>query len=171
MEELIRLFHHRWAPAVLAELRRQRGSRFVTLSRMLGVGRDSLRRTLTALIEQGLVGRNPGYGHPLRPEYVLTSRGEPVARRCERLLAALDGHEDVVLRKWSAPVLAALSEPSRFSELRERLPGVTGRSLALALKELESAGLVERQVDERARPPAVVYLATSAARPLQRALS
>ena len=171
INDLIAIFHHRWSAPVLAELLRQKGSRFAALVGTLGVGRESLRRTLDSLLELGLVARNPGYGHPLRPEYVLTSRGEPVARRCERLLAALDGHEDVVLRKWSAPVLAALSEPSRFSELRERLPGVTGRSLALALKELESAGLVERQVDERARPPAVVYLATSAARPLQRALS
>src|SRR5947207_13068422 len=68
----IRLFHHRWAVPVLAELRRERGSRFVTLANRIGVTRDSLRRTLSALIDDGLVERNPGYGHPLRPEYVLT---------------------------------------------------------------------------------------------------
>ena len=171
IEDLIRLFHNRWAPAVLAELGRQKGSRFVTLSRVLGVGRESLHRTLAALIEQGLVARNPGYGHPLRPEYVLTSLGEPAARRCERLLGSLDGHADVVLRKWSVPVLVALERPARFSELRARLPGVTGRALALALKELEGAGLVERRVDGQAHPPAVVYASTPDAHKLRRALS
>jgi DNA-binding HxlR family transcriptional regulator len=171
IQDLIELFHYRWAAPVLAELRRQKGSRFVTLARMLGVGRESLKRTLTALIELDLVARNPGYGHPLRPEYVLTHRGEAVAKRCQKLLAALDGNADVALRKWSLPVLAALERPGRFSELRAALPGVTARALALALKDLQSAGLVDRSVDEEAYPPTVVYAATRAARPLQRALT
>jgi DNA-binding HxlR family transcriptional regulator len=171
IRDLIKLFHHRWAPSVLAELGRQRGSRFVTLSRMLGIGRESLRRTLGALIEQKLVARNPGYGHPLRPEYVLTERGKSVAPRCERLLAALDGDADVVMRKWSVPVLVLLERPARFSELRAGLPGVSARALAIALKDLQRAGLVERSVDEQTYPPTVVYTATRTARRLQRALS
>jgi DNA-binding HxlR family transcriptional regulator len=171
ISDLIRLFHNRWGPPVLAELRRQRGSRFVTLSRMLGVGRDSLRRTLAALIDQGLVRRNPGYGHPLRPEYVLTKSGQAVARRCELLLTAVNGNAEIVLKKWSVPILAALARPCRFSELRARLPGVSTRALALALKDLERAGLVERRVDQSARPPAVVYGATRAAKALQQAFS
>src|SRR4051794_8644501 len=143
IEELISIFHHRWAAPVLAELLRQKGSRFAALVGTLGVGRESLRRTLDSLIEQGLVARNPGYGHPLRPEYVLTTRGEDAARRCAKLLAA--GDEDVLLRKWSLPVLTAVTQPSRFSELRAGLPGVTPRALALALKDLQAAGLVERR--------------------------
>src|ERR671932_2722006 len=107
IEELIALFHHRWSAAVLAELRRTRGTRFVVLSKSLGVGRESLRRTLDALIELGLVRRNPGYGHPLRPEYLLTRRGERVAERCATLLALLDGDAEVALKKWSLPVLVA----------------------------------------------------------------
>jgi DNA-binding HxlR family transcriptional regulator len=169
-QDLIRLFHHRWSAPVLAELERQRGSRFVALSRMLGVGRESLRRTLDALIEQGLVARNPGYGHPLRPEYLLTERGREIAHRCGRLLALLDGNADLVLRKWSLPVLAALTRPARFSELRAALPGITGRALALALKDLQQAGLVERRVDDQTYPPGVVYAATTAGRRLQRPL-
>ena len=134
IELLIGLFHYRWSPLVLAELERQHGSRFVALARGLGVGRDSLRRTLDSLVQLGLVARNPGHGHPLRPEYVLTDEGRSVARRCSRLVALLDGHADVALRKWSLPVLVALDAPSRFSELRLRLPGVTARALAIALK-------------------------------------
>ncbi|HEX9597937.1 MAG TPA: winged helix-turn-helix transcriptional regulator [Gaiellaceae bacterium] len=170
IEDLIALCHHRWSAPVLAELERQKGSRFVTLANTLGVGRESLKRTLTALIDLGLVSRNPGYGHPLRAEYVLTPRGRPVAARCVKLLAALNGTADVALRKWSLPVLAALRRPSRFSELRAELPGVTARALAFALKDLQAVGLVRRLVDDETYPPTVVYAATGAARRLRRAL-
>src|SRR3954467_4738348 len=73
--DLIELFHHRWAPPALALLAERDGARFVELQRKLGVGRESLRRALDALLELGLVRRNEGYGHPLRPEYLLTRAG------------------------------------------------------------------------------------------------
>ena len=41
----------------------------------LGVGRESLRATLDALRELGLVQPTPGHGHPMRPEYLLTAAG------------------------------------------------------------------------------------------------
>lgn len=170
IEELIALCHHRWSPPVLAELGRTRGARFVVLMNRLGVGRASLQRALAALIELGLVRRNPGYGHPLRPEYVLTPEGEEAAARCARLLAAVDGKAGVLLRKWSLPVLAALRGNTRFSELREALPGITARALALALKDLERAGLVTRRVEET-YPPSTVYAATAEAARLQRILA
>jgi DNA-binding HxlR family transcriptional regulator len=164
------LFHHRWAVPVLAELRRQRGSRFVTLANRLGVGRDSLARTLSGLMDAALVERNPGYGHPLRPEYVLSSEGERVAGVCERLLSQLEGLRDVALRKWSLPTIGALGGgPLRFSELRSELDGVTARSLTLALKELQAAGLVERLVTDD-YPPGTIYRLTERARPLARVL-
>ena len=169
--DVIALFHHRWAAPVLAELRRQKGSRFAALAGHLGVGRESLRRTLDALIALGLVARNPGYGHPLRPEYVLTRAGADVAARCARLLDAVGDEREVALRKWSLPVLLALRNARRFSELRDELPGVTPRALALALKDLQAAGLVERRVDETSYPPTVTYAATRAAARLQRALA
>jgi DNA-binding HxlR family transcriptional regulator len=162
----IRLFHYRWAAPVLAELRHERGSRFVTLTNRLDVTRDSLRRTLDALCNDGLVERNPGYGHPLRPEYVLTGEGERVAAVCDRLLGVLDGLEDVALRKWSMPVVHALGGgPRRFSELRGLLAGVSPRALALALKDLQKAGLVERAVTND-YPPGTLYRLTPRALPL-----
>jgi len=171
ISDLIALFHHRWAAPVLAELERQKGSRFAALVGILGLGRESLRRTLDALIALGLVARNPGYGHPLRPEYKLTPHGEPVARRCRRLLEELGDERELALRKWSLPVLVALQRAARFTELRDELPGITPRALALALKDLQTAGLVERVVDQGAYPPTVRYAATETARPLQRVLT
>ena len=168
MQDLIALFHHRWSAPVLAELLRQKGSRFAALSGILGVGSDSLRRTLDSLLSLGLVGRNPGYGHPLRPEYVLTRRGERVAARGRPLMDLLRGRglEDVGLKKWSMPVVYALSDdPLRFSELRERLAGISPRALTLALKELEAAGIVERRVTDD-YPPATSYRLAADARRL-----
>jgi DNA-binding HxlR family transcriptional regulator len=161
--EVIGLFHHRWTAPVLAELDRTGGTRAVSLMRRLDVGRDSLGRTLDALIGLGLVRRNPGYGHPLRPEYLLTERGAAVAPACRALLDGLRALEleSVGLNKWSVPLLMALStggEPRarRFSELREELPGISPRALTLALKSLTDARVIERTVLDTF-PPATRY--------------
>jgi DNA-binding HxlR family transcriptional regulator len=147
---------------VLAEIARTKGSRFATLTGRLGVTGESLRRTLAYLVEEALIERNPGYGHPLRPEYVLTRSGRIVGPHARRLVDELAGHEDVALKKWSLPVLAELQEPRRFSELRATLPAGS-RALALALKDLEAARLVRRRVTEE-YPPQVRYEATRTAR-------
>src|ERR1041385_1541458 len=102
-ESLIELFHHRWAPPALALLAERDGARFVELQRRLGVGRESLRRALDGLLELGCIRRNEGYGHPLRPEYVIT----PAGRLAAPLAAAAAAGGDLLLRKWSVPVLVA----------------------------------------------------------------
>ena len=165
MSSLVDLCHHRWTIPVLAEIERTRGSRFATLGGRLGVSNESLRRTLRALEAEGLVTRNPGYGHPLRPEYVFTARGARLGPSARRLLGRLAGHEEIGLKKWSLPVLAALGEPRRFSEIGAALPEATPRALTLALKDLQAAGLVRRTVTDD-YPPAVVYELTPEARPI-----
>ncbi len=57
------------------------------------------------------------------------------------------------------PVVAVLGTQRRFSELRAALPGVTPR--ALALKDLERAGLVERRI-VGGYPPTALYRPTPA---------
>ena len=166
-EQLIGLFHHRWAPPALALLTERGGARFVELQRKLGVGHDSLRRALDGLLELGYARRNPGYGHPLRPEYLVTAAGRPAGAACGRVLAAAE--PDLLLRKWSVPTLAALDDDRRFSDLRGALAGVTPRALALALRDLEAGGLVEREI-VAARPPFAVYRATAAGRAVRQAL-
>jgi DNA-binding HxlR family transcriptional regulator len=156
---------------ILAELHRSAGSRFVPLANRLGLSRESLRQTLLALIELGLVMRNPGYGHPLRPEYVLTTHGRRLAPACAELVDALQrlDFEDGGLKKWSIPVLLELAGERRFAELRDAL-GISPRALTLALKELAEAGLAERRVHS-GFPPSTSYRATPRARPLARAAS
>jgi DNA-binding HxlR family transcriptional regulator len=165
VSNLVDLCHHRWTLPVLAEIERTRGSRFATLTGRLGVSGESLRRTLRALQKDGLVTRNPGYGHPLRPEYLLTPRGSTLGPPAQALLHVLRGHEEIGLKKWSLPVLAALDEPRRFSELRVALPDASPRALTLALKDLQAAGLVRRTVLDD-WPPWVLYELTAAARPI-----
>ena len=156
---LLRLVHRRWAIPVLAELHRAQGSKFVALVSRLGVGRSTLARTLEALIAAGLVARNPGYGHPLRPEYLLTRSGASLAPACADLLAALDSLllRDLALRKWTLPVLLAIRTGARrFSELKRLLPNITDRALARSLRQMESVGLIAREI-QLGYPPAPVY--------------
>src|SRR6201989_1170662 len=136
-EQLVERFHHRWAAPALALLDQRGGARFVELQRKLGVTRESLRRALDALTGLGYVRRNEGYGHPLRPEYLVTERGLAGSGLATRV--STSPARDTLLRKWSVPVLTTLEEPHRFSEIRTRLGGVTPRALALALRDLEDA--------------------------------
>jgi DNA-binding HxlR family transcriptional regulator len=161
--------NRRWALPVIVELHRSQGCKFVTLVNVLGVARETLRETLEALLDAGLVARNPGYGHPMRPEYVLTAPGLRLAPVAERLLEELERRNalELGLKKWSLPILVALGRESRFGELRSRLTPVTPRALTLALKALVQAGLVERRIHE-AFPPATSYRLTSSGRPLSR---
>ena len=55
---------------------------------------------------------------------------------------------EVLSRPWAAHILNALQEgPLRFSEIRERVPGLGDKVLSARLKELESRGIVVRSVD------------------------
>jgi DNA-binding HxlR family transcriptional regulator len=164
--ELIDLFHHRWATPAPALLDERGGARFVELQRKLGVTRESLRRALDALVDLGYVRRNESYGHPLRPEYLITDEGRAASQLAARV--ASSSSRDTLLRKWSVPVLASLDEPRRFSELRVALPGITPRALALALRDLEDARLVRRDVLPT-RPPSTIYRTTRRAATVARA--
>ena len=151
----------------------QAAGRVAVLLHQLGVGRASLRRTLDALDGQGLAGRNSGYGHPLRPELILTDRGRRLGLWCERVVAAAKraGASDVAIRKWSMAVLLALHEGcERFSEIELALEGLTARALTQALRHLATAGLVERVVYDDI-PPSVRYRLTTRGRTLARLAS
>ena len=172
LNRFITLFHRRWAVGVLVELHRSRGSKFVTLHNRLGVARATLRATLDDLIAQGWVHRNPGYGHPMRPEYVLTEVGRQLAPCSGRLLETVRRLEiePIAFRKWTMPVTWVLgTEPHRFGELRCELPTVTPRALTLSLKDMQDGGLVHREVLDD-YPPVTSYSLERRARPVYRAL-
>ena len=145
--------------ALVATLHRESGCKFVTLLHHLGASRDTLSQTLASLIAGGLVMKNPGYGHPLRPEYILTPAGMRAGAACRDAVVAVSRHGvlDVALKKWPMIVLIALGRgATRFNELKDALPGITPRALTGALRDLQKAGLVERLVTEE-YPPSALY--------------
>ena len=172
LDRFITLFHRRWAVPVLTELQTLRGAKFVTLAKTLGVGRETLRATLDDLVGQGWIIRNPGHGHPMRPEYVLTADGRRLAPCSGRLLATVRRLEiePLALKKWTMPVTLVLGrEPRRFSELRHDLPGITPRALTLSLKSMQETRLVQRDVYDEF-PPVTSYRLHRRARPVLEAL-
>lgn len=165
---MIKLFHRKWAAPVLAELYADKGAKAVTLTNRLGISRESLRCTLDELVDNGWVARNPGYGHPLRPEYLLTKRGEKLAPICFSLMKTLKriGVQQIALLKWSMPIALALGGGiDRFGELKRTLPGITARALTLGLKEMQSSGLIQRRVLDQ-YPPTSSYCLTPKGRRL-----
>ena len=74
--------------------------------------------------------------------------------------AAFQTAIDVLGRPWTAHILGALQGgPLRYSELAERVEGVGDKILSSRLKDLESRGLLERNV-EPGPPVRVAYALT-----------
>jgi DNA-binding HxlR family transcriptional regulator len=164
------LMHHRWSPALLAELLRgdthPGGCKFITLVNRLNISRGTLKAALDHLIHHDLVMRNPGVGHPMRPEYLLAEDGHAIAPRCRQLLqlARERGLDRVLLRKWSLAVIVAMDTGlCRFGQLKASLRGITSRALTLTLKQLGAAGLVHREVVST-YPPSTLYRLSPSAR-------
>ena len=172
LDRLISLFHRRWAVPVLVELERGHGAKFVTLANRLGVGRETLRATLDHLIALGLVERNPGYGHPMRPEYLLTAEGAQLAPPSGRLVATVRrlDLEPLAFKKWTMPLTLVIGDAERrFGEMREDLEIITPRALTLSLKQMQGSDLIERAVYDD-YPPVTSYRLHRRARPILRAL-
>ncbi|WP_084964971.1 winged helix-turn-helix transcriptional regulator [Thermoactinospora rubra] len=64
---------------------------------------------------------------------------------------------DHITGRWGLLIVAALKDgPLRFSQLRDRIGGVSEKMLAQTLRVLHRDGLIERNV-EHSRPPKVCY--------------
>ena len=170
---LAAITHRRWAGPVLGalgdpETARTGGARLGALAARFGAARDPIRDAVATLETLGLVQRNPGHGHPLRPEIVLTERGRRLAPGFAELdirLADL-GVVDLGRRKWTLPVLGVVVEgPARFACVARALRPATDRAVSQALTGLVEGALVERSVAHGA-PPRWDYGVTDRARPL-----
>ena len=73
-----------------------------------------------------------------------------MAKRSYQQNCALARAEDVIGARWTMLLLRdLLVSPRRFNELLESLRGIGSNLLASRLKDLEAAGLIVRQPDER----------------------
>lgn len=156
---LVQLGSHRWLVPLLADLAGHKGARFVELVHRLGLPRDSLTRTLEAAQAIGWVRRNPGHGHPLRPEYILTESGQAAAARAATIA---DAHGALGLppgaaTRWGLPLIVGIGAGhDRFNALSRLLVPATPRALSQGLTALGRHGLVTREVIDM-RPPASRY--------------
>ncbi len=159
-EPLVHLVARRWSIPVLARLHAAGGgAKFVTLAQALRVSRASLSATLNHLIALGLVRRNPGHGHAMRPEYLLSGQGAALARHCAALdrTVACNGGPDLAYRKWTLPLVAAIGDDRvRFRDLRSTLAEATPRAITIGLKQMVEERWVDRSlIDDY--PPAAGY--------------
>lgn len=74
---------------------------------------------------------------------------------------------EIVGRRWSGAILRVMLDgATRFSELKHTIPDITDRMLSERLKELESEGLVTREV-VATTPVKVAYRLTPMGRSLE----
>jgi len=154
-ETILTLTRHRWNVPLIAHLARHPRESFVGIAEDLKVSRDSLSRSLEALQEPGYIQRR----ELDRVVYALSAKGRRIAPPCIEVLDLARGRriEELVLRRWTLPIATVLEHWSlRFNELKAALPDITPRALALALKEMESAGVIHREI-VGGFPPAASY--------------
>ena len=154
-----RLVAGRWLVPLMALIGELEGARFAAMRARLGLSRSALTASLAQLQEAGWLRRNPGHGHPLRPEYILTKKGAPIAAFAMKVMAerARLGLEPAQLPRWSLPLIATLGrDRARFSALRASLAPVTPRALSLTLKQMLSTDLVDRALEDDF-PPIAIY--------------
>lgn len=188
LEPLIAAAQRRWAIPILATLHRDQGAKLVTLCHRVVQGPDrtatsdnlqpanqgAVRQALDHLIELGWVQRNSGYGHPLRPEYILARPGErlaPAAAIIDDAIFKIRAH-DLALRRWALPILrVAFDEgPARFSALTAALRPATDRAISLTLQSLSAGGAIDRSVGASdAWSAAAAYVVTPPFRSIARA--
>lgn len=161
VKTLVKLSSRAWSLRALALLHEGVPGRQAPLLTASGASRTSFVNSLNHLFELGLLERNPGHGHPLRPEFRLTPDGEALAPIAHRIDAASreTGKPDLLRKMWTLPVLAVAARPRFFSELKRELAPITDRALSVSLRALNQRNWIERHVDVRAHPPRPVYRA------------
>lgn len=149
-----------WALPILSSLHAGVAGRQAPLLAATGANRTAFAQSMDHLIKHGLMERNPGYGHPLRPEFRLTPLGIEAAAIADKVQRASSEDDQSLLRKsWTLPVLTSLHAPSHFNDIKRNLQTITDRALSQSLKSMEMKDWVERRVDETARPPRSIYRA------------
>lgn len=134
--------------------------RFAELARRLAASRDTLADTIARLEASGVVTHESGVS---RPHYRLTRMGEQVGDAALATVAAIRGTDllPIALKKWPMLVAVAIGRGAgRYNEMKAMLPGITARALALALKDLQAAGMVDREVSH-GYPPVARYSLTA----------
>lgn len=149
-----------WALPILSSLHDGVPGRQATLLTATGASRTAFAQSMEHLIKIGLMERNPGHGHPLRPEFRLTQPGIRAAAIANMIQGASNSEDQNLLRRsWTLPILTTLQRPRHFNEIGRNLPTITDRALSQSLRAMEHKNWVFRSVDDAARPPRSSYSA------------
>jgi DNA-binding HxlR family transcriptional regulator len=162
MKIFVNITSRAWAMPILSGLHSGIAGRQAPLLAATGASRTAFAQSMDHLIELGLLERNPGYGHPLRPEFRLTELGRTVATIADKIHRVSTEEDWPLLRRsWTLPVLTSLHKPGHFMDIKRRLPTITDRALSQSLKSMEARDWVCRSVDGGARPPRSIYSAVN----------
>ncbi|MHB1468497.1 MAG: winged helix-turn-helix transcriptional regulator [Solirubrobacteraceae bacterium] len=83
-----------------------------------------------------------------------------MSRRCDPVPQEIRRAADLLERRWQLSIIyAAMNGALRFSEFADAIAGISPRMLSERLRDLEAAGLVEREVLPTS-PPTVEYRLT-----------
>lgn len=157
---LVNITSRAWALSILSNLHEGVAGRQATLLSATGASRSAFVQSMDHLIKIGLMERNPGHGHPLRPEFRLTPRGVTAAAIAHKIQSvSRDEDRDLLRRSWTLPVLTTLQTPRHFNDIRRNLLTITDRALSQTLKSMEERSWVHRSVNNAARPPRSMYSA------------
>lgn len=154
---IVKVTSRAWSLSILAHMNKGVAGRQAPLLVATGASRTAFAQSLHHLIELGLLERNPGHGHPLRPEFRITEAGKALAEFAKRLDEIQLGSAPSALlrRAWTVPVLAVCHQPRYFKDIKQNLPAVTDRALSQSLRNLQGESWITREVDEQsgmARP-------------------
>ena len=158
---LVNLTSRAWSLNILAALHHGTPGRQAPLLAATSASRTSFANSLEHLFQLKLLERNPGHGHPLRPEFRLTPLGREAAETAAKIVSLVPDEEEFSLlrRSWTLPVLAVTAKPRRFSEIKSGLGRITDRALSQSLGQLEAQNWVSRSVDLSQKPLRPAYQA------------
>ena len=168
---IVKLTSKAWSLKILALMASGVPGRQAPLLAQTNASRSAFAASLKHLVDLGLLERNPGHGHPLRPEFRLTPEGKRAACIALRITNSIEGEEEfrLVRKSWSVPILALSARPRRFSQFRTGLIGITDRALSQSLGALESHDWLKRDIDTSQRMPFPTYRAVNTGRSIQEA--
>jgi len=172
MSLLVNITAKAWSLKILALLDAGIAGRQAPLIAATKANRSSFAASLEHLVKLGLLERNPGHGHPLRPEFRLTQAGVTAAAMAGRVMEIVPNSDAfaIVRRNWAVPVLAITKAPKRFSAIKSGLGKVTDRALSQSLSLLEEQQWLSREIDVSQRSPFPTYCAINTGREINQAI-
>lgn len=168
---LVKLTSRAWSLDILALMHSGTPGRQASLVSASGAGRTALVQSLGHLVDIGLLERNPGHGHPLRPEYRLTSKGVAAAIVADKIRRAVrePASRNLLRRAWTVPVLVVSQKPRHFTDIKTELDSITDRALSQSLKQLQAQHWLQRTVDSAIIPTRPLYKAANVGAQISRA--